>query len=707
MQLENIISRKTDIAKIQVISALKLLEEGNTIPFIARYRKEATNNLDEIALKKINDLKDYLNELHERKRTIIRAITKLNKMTPGLLNSIENIEDKTELEDIYAPYKPKKSSRAQTAREKGLGPLALLMLDVSVRSGVPSDYAEQFINPDMKIHNIEDAIKGACDIIAEDISNNAQLRKYVRQCLFKEGYIVSKVKKDYEKQASKFNEYYDFREKLRNIPSHRILAVLRGENSKILTVSFDFDTEKMIVYANHLYKESSSVFSEHINNAVKDGLKRLLLPSIFNETKRLMKEKADLEAVRVFSQNLKNILMSAPLGENKVLSIDPGMRTGGKMAVLSENGEFLEGDVFYFLNNNPKEGIKIIDLIKKYNIKYIALGNGTGSREIDSYLKKIFKYQEIDTEIILVNESGASIYSASEIAADEFPELDITMRSAISIGRRLQDPMAELVKIEPKSIGVGQYQHDVDQKLLKKELDETVLFCVNRVGINLNTASISLLKYVSGITPRVAENIINYRQENGPFKNRLMLKKVAGLGEKSFTQSAGFFRIKNSDPVENTGIHPEQYNIVQNICNMLNTDLQNLIRNNDLLSRLCKREFIVNLGGEYTFNDILQELKKPGLDIREQFENISFRDDVRSIADIKKDMILNGIITNITNFGAFCDIGVHQDGLIHISEITQKFIKDPNEVLKTGQHVRVKVIDTDIERKRISLTMKF
>ncbi|MGM0608123.1 MAG: Tex family protein [Candidatus Muiribacteriota bacterium] len=702
------ISKDTGISPKQVDATVTMLMDANTIPFIARYRKEKTDNLDEIQIKKINDMIGYYEELEERKEKVLKVISELGKLSTDLKNKIDRTFDKTELEDLYAPYKPKRSTRGQVAREKGLEPLSDLMFDCKIKSGTPEDYAQKFVNPQKKVNTPQEALNGACDIIAEIISDNTELRKYLRNTIYKNGLIKSENKKNKDDDGLKYKDYFNYEERVCFIPSHRILAIFRGDKENILKINFIFDTEKVINYAKKLYSKHSKIFSYYIHEAIKDGFKRLLNPSIINEVKKTLKEKAYTDSVKVFSQNIKNILMVGPLGEKKVLSIDPGIRTGGKLAVISESGDFIEGGVLYWKDNNKKEGQKILNLLKKYNIEYIALGNGTGSREIQKYLSNLFKSNNIKgTNVVIVNESGASIYSASKIASDEFPQLDLTLRSAVSIGRRLQDPLAELVKIDPKSIGVGQYQHDIDQKMLKKELDETILFCVNKVGVNLNTASIPLLKYVSGITPKTANKIVEFREKNGLFKSRDLVKKVPGIGQKSFTQCAGFFRVKKTNPIENTGIHPEHYYIVDKICRKLNKNVSEICANPEILDKLNPEEFTDDFAGEYTLKDIFSQLKAPGLDVREKFENIEFREDVNEISDLKKNMILNGVITNITNFGAFCDIGVHQDGLIHISQITSKFIKNPDEVLKTGQHVKVKVTDFNVNRKRISLTMRF
>ncbi|MCK9225225.1 MAG: RNA-binding transcriptional accessory protein [Candidatus Muirbacterium halophilum] len=702
-----IIANELNIQQKQVVNTAFLFDEGNTLPFIARYRKEITGNLDETYIKSIGDKVSYFKELEERKKTVIQTIEELGKMTDDLRYSIDNSINRTELEDIYLPYKPKKTTRATKAKEAGLEPLSDIFLKADLLSGDVNAIAQKFINVNKGIDTVEKAIDGAKDIIAEKVSEDLNIRKIIRENINKKGLFTSFKKKGTEDEKNKFENYSDFSQDIRNIPSHRIHAMLRGENEKKLNIDINFEEDWLINNIETKYcGKQGNIFENVISDAVKDSFKRLVRPSMVNEFKKLLKERADIESISVFSKNLRAVLMESPLGQKNILAVDPGIRTGAKLAILSNTGDFLKGDVLFWNNSSLGEEVKLVDIMKKFDISYIAIGNGTGSREVHMFINNVFKKNNIKAEIVIVNESGASIYSASDTAREEFPELDLTLRGAISIGRRLQDPLSELVKIDPKSIGVGQYQHDVEQSLLKKELDEVVVSCVNSVGVNANTASHTLLRYVAGLTQKTAKNIVNYREEKGSFKTRKEIKKVPGIGPKAFEQAAGFLRVVGKNPLDNTGVHPEHYYVVEKICSYLKKDIEEIIANPNIVDNVDLNLFIDDKTGIFTLKDIKEELKKPGRDPRSKFENVVFDENIREISDLKVDMILPGKITNITKFGAFCDIGVHQDGLIHISEISDKFIKEAEEVLKVGQIVKVKVLEVEKDRKRISLSIK-
>jgi uncharacterized protein len=710
--VNEIISEDTEINLNVVCNVVDLINEGATIPFIARYRKDSTDNLDEVGVKAISDKLTYYNELEDRKKTVLETIDKAGKLTLELKNKIEDTRLKTELEDLYLPYKPKRRTRATIARELGLEPLAKLIYEQKVFSGDKADFLKPYFSEEKELLDSGKILQGAMDIIAEWINEIPEVRDIIRNEFREEGSICSRVVTAKKEEKTKFEMYYDFKEKIKDIPSHRILGMRRGEKEKTLLLSFEIGNEKNIeLVKEFIIKNEENLFLQELNAAVEDGYKRLLRPGIETEMRMELKEKADEEAIKVFSENLRNVLLAAPLGSKEILAIDPGIRTGSKTVVLSENGDFLYDTVLYTRNEKEiqRSMSKLIELLQKYKMNYIAVGNGTGGRDIQKLIDKTLKENGMkNVYTLLVNESGASVYSASEIAREEFPELDLTLRGAISIGRRLQDPLSESVKIEPKSIGVGQYQHDVDQKMLSKELDHVVSSCVNYVGVDLNTASFSLLQYVSGITKKTAKNIVEFRKTNNGFKNRQQLLEVSGLGAKAFQQAAGFLRIRNSEnKLDNSAVHPENYEVVNRIAKFLETDISNLLEKEELLEKIDKKQFLNDEIGEYTLEDILEELKKPGRDPRNVFENPNFRDDVNTVSDLKMNMILEGVVTNITRFGAFVDIGVHQDGLLHISEISDKYVGDLTKILKVGMKIKVEVIKIESENKRISLSKKF
>lgn len=712
----HIIASELQLAAAPVDNVLALLGEGCTIPFISRYRKERTNGMDEVQIAAISNLNDKLTELSKRKDTILKTIDEQGKLSPELRQRITDCWDANTLEDIYLPYKPKRRTRAQVAREQGLEPLAgIIMLQ---RERDIERAASRFIKGDVK--TTDDAIKGAQDIIAEQMSENESTRNAIRGMFRRTAIITSKVvkaKKDSE-EAAKYSDYFDWSEPLKRCTSHRLLAMRRGEAEGFLKVSIDIDhdeaEEKTVrQYARPLPgypKSGQNECTSLVEEAVKDGLKRLLLPQIETEFATLSKEKADAEAIKVFAENLRQLLLDAPLGQKRVLGIDPGFRTGCKIVCLDNVGTLLHHTVLFL--SNQKGGDVLADLIRKYRIEAIAIGNGTASRETTDYVRQILSQtptpntqnptqttQHPQPSIFVVSEDGASVYSASKVARDEFPDEDVTVRGAVSIARRLMDPLAELVKIDPKSIGVGQYQHDVDQKQLKLSLDQTVESCVNLVGVDVNTASQHLLTYVSGLGPTLAKNIVDYRAENGSFTSRSQLKKVPRLGPSAFEQCAGFLRVSGArNPLDNSAVHPESYHVVEEMAAELGVTIKELIGNNDLLSRITPKNF--------TQQDILKELAKPGRDPRQQIEVFEFDATVKTPDDLIPGMILPGIVTNITNFGAFVDIGVHQDGLVHVSQMADRFVSDPTQVVRLHQHVKVRVVEVDRVRKRISLSMK-
>ena len=703
-----IISERLHIPASQVDATLDLLAAGCTIPFISRYRKEATGNLDEVQIAAISDLNERLSELQKRKETILKTIDAQGKLTDELQRRITASWDATEIEDLYMPYKPRRRTRAQVAREQGLEPLATLLL--LQREQSPSTAARRFINAD--VPDVAAALRGAQDIIAENISEDERSRQTVRRAFSREAVISARVieKMRHEDSAQKFADYFSFSEELRRCSSHRLLAMRRGEEEGILRVGITIDDEPCIERLQRQHVRGNGPCQKLVSEAVDDAYKRLLRPSIENEFAAQSKEKADAEAIEVFKQNLRQLLLAAPLGPKRVMGVDPGIRTGCKVVVLDAQGTLLHHDVVFAIGHQadrqragqPSPLDRFSAIAQRYNVEAIACGNGTASRETSDILRQIE-----GIPVYVVSEDGASIYSASEVAREEFPEQDVTVRGAVSIARRLMDPMAELVKIDPKSIGVGQYQHDVDQTRLRNSLDQTVELCVNAVGVNLNTASKNLLTYVSGLGPVLARNIVEYRSENGAFTSRAQLKKVPRLGASAFQQSAGFLRVPEAkNPLDATAVHPESYAIVEQMAADCGCSVAQLITSADERSKIDIKRYVTSKVGLPTLRDIMAELEKPGRDPRGQAETFEFDPRVKTPDDLVEGMKLPGIVTNITNFGAFVDIGVHQDGLIHISQLADRFVRDPNEVVKLHQHVRVKVIEVDRRRHRIALSMR-
>lgn len=712
-----LISKSTGISERQVANTVGLLEEGCTIPFIARYRKEVTGTLDEVQVASVNDALDKLKEIEKRKETILKTIEEQGKLTPELKTRIENSWDSTELEDIYLPYKPKRKTRAEVARQKGLEPLATFLMLQNPNADIDKKVKE-FISEEKGVKTAEEAIAGAQDIIAEQVSESEEARNIVRFNFKKDAVITSaktksKAKTPEEQQAwddaaQKYRDYFDFSEKLARCASHRLLAMRRGEAEGFLKVSISGDDERCLDRLDQQFLRNSSKSAELVWDAVEDAFKRLIKPSIETEFANMSKEKADEEAIRIFVKNLEQLLMSAPLGQKRVLALDPGFRTGCKVVCLDAEGNLLHNEAIY--PHPPKSerraaGDKIWTLTKQYKIEAISIGNGTASRETEEFVKSLGLPESI--QIFVVSEDGASIYSASKVAREEFPDYDVTVRGAVSIGRRLMDPLAELVKIDPNSIGVGQYQKDVDQKALKHSLDQTVEMCVNKVGVNLNTASKHLLTYVSGLGPSIAQNIVTYRAENGAFKSRKELLKVPKLGPKAFEQAAGFLRVSGGkQPLDNSAVHPESYPIVEKMAKDLKCTVADLLADKTLREKIDINKYVTDKVGVPTLQDIMQELDKPGRDPRQQLEAFAFSKDVKELEDVQPGMTLPGIITNITNFGCFVDVGVHTKGLVHISELADKFVKDPTEVVELHQHVQVRVLDVDLKRGRMALSMK-
>ena len=700
---KTIIAKELQINEQAIANTLELLDEGCTIPFIARYRKERTGGLDEVEIGKISEWNERLKELSKRKETILKTIGEQGKLTDELQKQIEQCWNPTELEDLYLPYKPKRRTRAQVAREQGLEPLAQLILLQRERN--IEQVAKRFINQDA-ITSVDLALQGAKDIIAETISEDSQARQRLRNTFQREAIISSKVvkSKTNEEGAAKYRDYFDFEEPLRRCTGNRLLAMRRGEREGFLRVSLSVDEEQAIGRLKRQFVRGYGTCSDLVEEAVEDAYKRLLEPSIENEMAAISKQKADEEAIDVFSENLRQLLLAAPLGQKRVMGVDPGIRTGCKVVCLDAQGNLLHHEVVYPF---PPKGtrmqamLQFKDIAKKYGMEAIAVGNGTASRETADIIKEVLQ------DVFVVSEDGASIYSASPIAREEFPDEDVTVRGAVSIGRRLMDPLAELVKIDPKSIGVGQYQHDVDQGKLKKSLDLTVESCVNLVGVNVNTASKHLLTYVSGLGPSLAQNIVDYRKKNGAFTSRAQLKKVPRLGPSAYEQCAGFLRIPNAkNPLDNSAVHPESYKIVEQMAKDNQCSVAQLITDKERQKHIDIRQYVTKEIGLPTLTDIMKELEKPGRDPRGEAETFEFDDRVHEIADLQVGMVLPGIVTNITKFGAFVDIGVHQDGLVHVSRLANKFVSDPNEVVKLHQHVQVKVTEVDTERKRISLSMR-
>ena len=700
------IANELGIREFQVLNTINLLKDGATVPFISRYRKEMTGSLDEVQVAAIRDRYDQILELEKRREAILNSIREQEKLTPELEKQIMEAGTMSELEDIYLPYRPKRRTRAMIARERGLEPLADLVFaqlyfDLDAK-------AKTFINPEKEVNTVEDALSGARDIVAEWVNEDKGSRERVRNLFSKKAAISSRAVRGKELEGIKYEAYYDWSESLLKAPSHRLLAMLRGENEGFLKVSIEPTEEEALEILNRRFVRANNAAAQQVETAVKDSYKRLLQPSMETEFRQIAKEKADKEAIRVFAENLRQLLLAPPLGQKNVLAIDPGFRTGCKVVVIDRQGRLLHNETIYPhppQNEFKPAAAKIQNLVKAYKIEAIAIGNGTAGRETENFIKRI----PFDTNILalMVNESGASVYSASAVAREEFPEYDVTVRGAVSIGRRLMDPLSELVKIDPKSIGVGQYQHDVNQPLLQKGLEDVVISCVNKVGVELNTASKHLLSYVSGIGPSLASKIVEFRDKNGVFHSRKELLKVPRFGDKAFEQAAGFLRIRESEnPLDRSAVHPESYIIVDHMAEKLGCSLNELMSSDELRKKINLRDFVSGNVGLPTLNDIMQELAKPGRDPREKFDFFEFDKNVNAIEDVLPGMVLPGIVTNITNFGAFVDIGVHQDGLVHVSQLTNRFVKDPNEVLKLNQKVMVKVLVVDKDRKRIQLSMK-
>jgi uncharacterized protein len=699
------IAAELSITDKQVQVTINLLDEGGTIPFIARYRKEMTGSLDEVQVAAIRDRNQQLIDLDKRREAILKSMNEMEKLTPELEKQILEAETMTQLEDIYLPYKPKRKTKASIAKEKGLQKLADFIMAQNT-ANLDAE-AQKYLTKEKGVITIEDALSGARDILAEYMSEQPELRAKMRALFLKKGSFHSKLIKGKEMEGQKYKDYFDWTESVKTAPSHRILALRRAEKEIILTLDIEVPEGDALLILDSFFVKGRNASSGQVSLAAADAFKRLIKPSMETEIRLFTKKLADTEAIRVFADNARQLLLAAPVGQKRIMAIDPGFRTGCKLVCLDEQGQLIENTNIYPHNGNEasKEAAKTVKFLsEKYNIEAIAIGNGTAGRETETFVRSL---QIPDLIIVMVNESGASIYSASDVAREEFPDKDITVRGAVSIGRRLMDPLAELVKIDPKSIGVGQYQHDVDQNLLQSSLDDTVISCVNAIGVELNTASKQILSYISGLGPQLAQNIVEYRNINGAFKRRNDLKKIPRLGEKAFEQSAGFLRIRNAEhPLDSSAVHPERYSLVEKMAKDLNCKLEDLMIDEQLRKRIRLQDYISETIGLPTLNDILNELAKPGIDPRDQFEAFSFSDGINAITDLHIGMFLPGIITNITAFGAFVDIGVHQDGLVHLSQMSNRYIKDPNEVVKVSQKVMVKVTEVDIARKRIALSMK-
>jgi uncharacterized protein len=696
------ISTALQISENQVRKTIALLDEGATIPFISRYRKEMTGSLDEVQVAAIRDLRDQFVELEKRREAILKSLLELEKLTPELEKAVRSAETLAKLEDIYLPYKPKRKTRAMAAREKGLQELA----DKLYQQGLvaPEALAVNYLD---QVANVDEALAGARDILAEEMMETAEAREEARNLFTRKTTVKSSIAKGKQEAGIKYKDYFDWSESLAQAPSHRILALFRGENEGFLNLSLLGPDEEVLTKLERRFITGNNSCAKQVEMAIQDGYKRLLMPAMETEVRAEAKKRADENAIRVFAENIRQLLLAAPLGQKRVLALDPGFRTGCKVVCLNEQGSLLANTAIY-PHTGPGQASEAAETIKnwvkKYQIQAIAIGNGTAGRETETFVRNL---NLNGIHIIMVNESGASIYSASEVARDEFPDKDVTVRGAVSIGRRLMDPLAELVKIDAKSIGVGQYQHDVDQKKLQASLDDTVVSCVNLVGVELNTASKQILSYVSGLGPQLAQNIIDYRTKNGPFLKRSDLKKVTRLGEKAFEQAAAFLRIRHAkNPLDASAVHPERYDIVEKMAKDLSCKVADLLADESLRKQIQLSQYVTSDVGMPTLTDIISELAKPGLDPREKFEAFEFADGVNNIKDLRIGMTLPGIVTNITNFGAFVDIGVHQDGLVHVSQLADKFVKDPNEVVKVSQKVMVRVTEVDEARKRIALSMK-
>jgi len=700
-----IVATELAVAEKQVIATIELLDDGATVPFISRYRKEMTGSLDEVQVAAVRDRFQQLRELDKRREAILKALAALDKLTPELESRINAATNIATIEDLYLPYKPKRKTRASEARKKGLEPLALSILVQDKQD--PELSAEQFLNEELGVKSVDEALAGARDIIAELINENADARTSMRRYFQQYAVVKSTVQKGKEEEGIKYKDYFDWNEPLKAAPSHRVLAMRRGENEEILKLETMPAEDGAIEILEKQFIKGNHAASAQVKLAVLDSYKRLLGPAMETEVRGLSKETADEEAIRVFAENARQLLLAAPMGEKNVLAIDPGFRTGCKVVCLNKQGKLLENTAIYPHNGNRGvlEASQVLKrLVEEHAVEAIAIGNGTAGRETEVFVRGLGLESVL---IVMVNENGASIYSASDVAREEFPNHDITVRGAVSIGRRLMDPLAELVKIDPKSIGVGQYQHDVDQHKLQASLDDTVMSCVNAVGVELNTASKQVLAYVSGLGPQLAQNIVNYRNEHGAFKNRESLRKVPRLGDKAFEQAAGFLRIRNAEhALDSSAVHPERYALVSKMARDLNCSVAQLVKDAELRKQIKLQQYVSDEIGLPTLNDIMNELAKPGRDPREQFEVFSFTDGINEIADLKVGMKLPGIVTNITNFGAFVDIGVHQDGLVHTSQLSDKFVTNAADVVKVHQKVEVRVVEVDVARKRISLSMK-
>lgn len=687
----------------QLENVIRLIDDGATIPFISRYRKEMTGSLDEVQIAHIKDEYDKLIELDKRREAIIRSIEEQEKMTPELQESLNAAVTMTELEDLYLPYRPKRKTRASVAREKGLEPLAAVIMKQEVKD--PGAEAGKYLGDELE--SAEDALQGARDIIAEWINEDQEARKKIRRLFDREAHVISKLVKGKEEEGAKYRDYFDWDERLSRCPSHRLMAMRRGEDEGFLRISIMPDEEKALELLDEIFVKADNEAAEQVLAAVKDSWKRLLGPAMETEFRNLSKEKADEEAIKVFADNLRQLLLAPPLGQKRVLAIDPGYRTGCKVVCLDEQGKLLHNETIFPhppQNQTALSVKKITSLVNSYKIEAIAIGNGTASRETED----LIKWMKFDgaLKVFVVSEAGASVYSASQVARDEFPDYDVTVRGAVSIGRRLMDPLAELVKIDPKSIGVGQYQHDVDQSKLQQSLDDVVISCVNAVGVEVNTASKHLLTYVSGLGPQLAGNIVEFRNENGAFKSRRQLLEVKRMGDKAFEQCAGFLRISNAEnPLDKSAVHPESYHIVERMASDLGVEVEDLVKDEEKISRIEIKKYVTEDTGLPTLEDIISELLKPGRDPRSEIKEFKFAD-VRSIEDLSEGMVVPGIVTNITRFGTFVDIGVKQDGLVHISNMAKGFVKDPGDIVKLHQHVKVKVIGVDIQRSRIQLSLR-
>jgi len=700
--------KELDLPAASIQATIRLLKEGNTIPFIARYRKEATGNLDEVQLRTLSERYQYLQEMEARRETILQSIESQGKLTAELKAKILSCTSKNTLEDLYLPYKPKRRTRAMIAREKGLEPLAALIVEQPVNRD-PLKIAADYVDSEKGIADVEEALAGARDIVAEWVAEKAEIRSMIRDAYRSEGVIYSKVIEGKEEEAAKYRDYFDFQQMAAKIPSHRVLAIRRGEKEGVLRMKLEIpESPYLLKIERHMQVKPASPFALELKRAIADAYKRLLTSSVETDVRVEMKMEADRAAVEIFAENLRHLILGAPLGERSVIGIDPGLRTGCKCAAVDMTGKFLDTTTFYLISDEEKAAAVLLSFINKHKPFAIAVGNGTAGRETEAFVKKLLKKAAIkDVVVVQVNESGASVYSASDTAREEFPDLDLTIRGAISIARRLQDPLAELVKIDPKAIGVGQYQHDVYQPLLQQKLKDVVESCVNFVGVELNTASAELLSYVAGIGPSLARKIVEKRDAKGRFTERAELLEVPGLGERTYQQCVGFLRIRSGkNPLDASAVHPEQYPLVEKILKDLQMPLSDVIGNKQVIESVKLDKYLSEEAGAYTLQDILSELNKPGRDPRDRFELPAFRDDVMDMKDLKVGMQLEGVVTNVTAFGAFVDIGVHQDGLVHISELSQTFVKDPRDVVQVGQKLKVTIIELDLDRKRISLSAK-